>query len=255
MKPTPTRKPNFFSRTAKSVRNNIVVGLLLATPIVVTGFIVNWIFKFSTNRLLPDTLKESEYNLLFRAAAILAVLFILFLIGLFVRNIVGKKLYQFGDTVLTRIPIINKVYVSLRQISEAVLTQHQSMFKEVVLVEYPRRGLRSVAFVTSAVPQTFIAAGKLDTRRKYVSLFVPTTPNPTSGVFIVAARDEVTPLPLSISDAVKLIISGGVAYPGLRQGGKDPNLLDRLEDIWRADRVRLELPHNDDEEQEHAGIG
>lgn len=228
-----------MGKVARSIRNNILVGLALVTPVVLTGVIVNWMFKFATNRLLPDSLKESQYDLLFRAAALLAVIVLLFFVGLFVRNIVGKKLYQFGDLVLTRIPFINKVYISVRQISEAIVAQRQNMFQEVVVVEYPRKGLYTIAFITADVPAGLRAQMARDKGApSWVSLFIPTTPNPTSGYLIFVPRSDVTVLDMSVGDAMKLIISGGAAYPGTEMASH-PTLLEKLE-AWRFGQIRIE---------------
>ncbi|MBN1269813.1 MAG: DUF502 domain-containing protein [Kiritimatiellae bacterium] len=237
---------------AKSIRNNILVGLVLVTPIVITGFIINGIFRFATNRLLPAQFRGSEHELLFRAAAILAVLVILFLIGLLVRNFVGRRLYRFGDSVLTRIPVISKIYLSVRQISEALVAQRQTLFQDVVLVEYPRKGLYSVGFVTATVPDTVGRQLKAEgSPSSWVSVFIATTPNPTSGVLILAPRQDLIPLRISVADAMKLIISAGAAYPGEETMAHGPNLLESLES-WLA---RDTKPGTPPPEADHGNTG
>ena len=223
---------NVFQRIGKSLRNNTVVGLILVTPIALTAFIINLLFNFTTN-FLPRELKESDQALMFRFVALAAVLILLFFVGLFVRNILGKKLYRLGDRILTRIPIINRIYVTLRQVSETLIAQKETLFKEVVLVEYPRKGLYSMGFLTAYVPPNIeaIISARSSQSGPYAAIFIPTTPNPTSGWFVLVERSEMIPLAISITDAMKLVLSGGAVFPGQSFEGDNPHLLEKLEKI------------------------
>ncbi len=229
---------------AKSIRNNILVGLILLTPIVVTGLIVNWLFNFTTRWMVKYVPKEwlAHYpDLIFKAVALLAMLILLFFVGLLARNILGKKLYQIGDMVIARIPFINKIYVSVRQISEAIVDQSQTMFKEVVLIEYPRKGLFSMGFVTANVPKAFAAAEpNLRGNADLVTVFIATTPNPTSGFFVLVPRSDVTVLPISVAEAMKLVVSAGAVFPGSAGIDSRPTLLDKLEQ-WVARDGKAEV--------------
>lgn len=214
---------------ARSIRNNVVVGLLLVTPLVITGFIVNWLFTFTTNRLIrliPREWLHTYPEVLFRAVSLIIVFVAFFFVGLFVRNMLGRRLFQLGDLVIGRIPFISKIYLSVRQISEALLDQSQTLFQEVALIEYPRKGVYSLGFVTSAVPAPFCppAAGK-----DLVAVFIPTTPNPTSGWFAVVPRAELFILPMSTTDAMKLIVSGGAVFPGQADSLDQPTFFDKIE--------------------------
>lgn len=231
-----------FARAAKSVRNNILVGLVLVTPIVITGFIINWLFNFATNSflaLVPPAIRDTYPDVLFRTASLVIVVVALFFIGLFVKNILGKRLYQLGDMILARIPVINKLYIAVRQISEAFLDQQQTMFKDVVLVEYPRKGIFSIGFVTTSVPKK-LTTGLPEDARDLVAIFIPTSPNPTSGMLIFVPRADLFHLPMSVGDAMKLVFSGGAVYPGLSPLDSRPTLLDKLEALLaregRADK-------------------
>jgi uncharacterized membrane protein len=224
-------------KIAKSIRSNILVGLILVTPVVITIFIVNALFRFVTKWVIafvpPHLLKEYP-ALLFQAAALVLVIVMFFFVGLFVRNFIGHKLYRLGDMVLGRIPIFNKIYLSIRQISEALVDQSQSLFKEVVLLEYPRKGIYSMGFVTAQVPRSMTSMLPAPhTDKDMIAIFIPTTPNPTSGLFIFAPRAELISLPISITDAMKLVISGGAVFPGVGPIDSRPTLLDKLEN-WLA---------------------
>lgn len=224
----------------KRLRNNILVGLLLVTPIVVTAFVVNWLFTFITNRVLvflPKQYREGDQEILWRLASLILVLIVMFLIGVLVRNILGKRLYQLGDRLLGRIPIVNSLYVGTRQVIEALIQQRQTLFQEVVLIQYPRPGVYALGFVTAIVPPDYkknlSAAHQAE---ECLSIFIPTTPNPTSGWFCVAPRSEVIKLNMTSGEAMKLIMSGGAVFPGPQstKQAAPPSLLELLHD-WSSE--------------------
>jgi uncharacterized membrane protein len=223
----------------KAIRTNIFVGLILVTPLVITAFVANWLFTFITNQFLgffPRSIRDNEVELLLRIASLVLMLIVLFFIGLFVRNIIGRRIYQLGDSVLTRIPFINRIYVASRQVIDAFLTQRETVFNQVVLVEYPRKGIFSVGFQTATAAYSFrkhIPEGKPSD--DYVAVFIPTTPNPTSGWLCFVPRDHVTPLPYSSGDAMKMIISAGVVYPGDLGAAPPPSLVEKLHNLFRRD--------------------
>ena len=216
----------------RSIRSNMIVGLILVTPIVVTVFVVDFLFRLTTEWVLkyvpPHVVKEYS-ALLFQAAALILVLVAVFLIGLLTRNIIGQRLYRLGDMLLARIPFINKIYVTVRQISEALVDQSQTMFKEVVLIEYPRKGLHTVGFITASVPNEVVSLLPERASGEYVAVFVATVPNPTSGFFILVPRSQIQVLPISVADGMKMVISAGAVYPGGKDLDNRPTLLDKLE--------------------------
>ncbi len=225
----------------RSIRNNILVGLLLVTPIVVTTFVVNWLFTFITNRVLvflPKQYREGDQEILWRLASLVLVLVLMFAIGLLVRNILGKRLYQLGDRLLGRIPIVNSLYVGTRQVIEALFQQRQTLFQEVVLIQYPRPGVYAIGFVTAVVPASYRSylepAHQVE---ECISVFIPTTPNPTSGWFCIVPRSQSTKLAMSSGEAMKLIMSGGAVFPGDFSSTRvaPKSLLDLLHD-WTTER-------------------
>ncbi|HMP72151.1 MAG TPA: DUF502 domain-containing protein, partial [Kiritimatiellia bacterium] len=229
----------------KAIRNNIFVGLILVTPLVITILVANWLFHFSTDLLIgffPRALRQGNEDILFRLRLIslAAVVLILFFIGLLVRNVLGRWLYHLSDRILTRIPVINRIYIGSRQVIDAFLTQRETMFKEVVLVEYPRKGIRAVGFITATVPPPYrnLIQDGAPPEEPYVSVFIPTTPNPTSGWLCMVPRSEVIPLNMTSGDAMKLIVSAGVVYPGDETAPVPKSLLEKL----RAITSRSEQP-------------
>jgi uncharacterized membrane protein len=230
----------------KAIRTNIFVGLILVTPLVITAFVANWLFKLITNQFVgffPRAYRDSDLEFLFRIAALIIVVIVLFFIGAFVRNIIGRKLYHVGDRILTRIPIINGIYVAIRQVIDAFLTQRETLFNQVVLVEYPRKGVYSVGFLTATAPELFRQQiPDPDMSSDYVAVFIPTTPNPTSGWICFVPKKEVIVLPYTSGDAMKMIISAGVVYPGIEGAEPPPSLVEKLHNLIRKEADRSEKP-------------
>lgn len=223
----------------KSIRTNILVGLILVTPLVVTAFVVNWLFTFITNRILiflPKHLRDGDQELLWRFVALLLVLVTMFFIGLLVRNILGKRLYKLGDHLLTQIPLINRIYIAIRQIITSLFQQRKTMFQEAVLVEYPRPGIFSVGFVTAIVPPE--VSRLIHTARPAedcLSVFIPTTPNPTSGWLCMVPRSSVQKLEMTSGEAMRLVISGGAVFPGNEINTTPPSLIELVHELMHQE--------------------
>lgn len=239
----------------KAIRTNIFVGLILVTPLAITAFIANWLFKVTTNefiRLFPEALRDSNLEFLLRIASLIIVLFILFIIGVLVRNIIGRRIYQIGDSILTRIPFINRIYLATRQVIDAFITQRETVFNQAVLVQYPRKGVFAVGFQTATAPNSFrqhIPDGKPGD--DYVAVFIPTTPNPTSGWLCYVAKEDVTPLPYHSGDMMKCIISAGVVYPDELGAVPQPSLVDKLHSLFKKDSKTPVTPPDPEPEPEH----
>lgn len=222
----------FFAKLSKSIRLNILVGIVLITPVVLTGLFVHWAFTLITNRLLPPNLQTADNALLLRIATLILVIFGLFITGVLARNLLGRKVYRVADSLITSIPGINRIYTFIGQISEAIFARRETMFDEVVLIEYPRRGIYSLGFITAAAPGKLQQKLQNCTPGTWVSLFIPTTPNPTSGMMIIANRNDVIPLNMTVANAMKLVVSAGVADPGCPESGHpEMSLLDKLEKL------------------------
>lgn len=192
------------------IRNYIFTGLLVVLPLIVSITVLWWVFVKITNwavRLFP-------YGLVTRISVPAALLVILALIGLVAKVVLIRKIFGLGERLLIKIPLFNKVYLTVKQISQAFLSPEKTMFRKVVLVEYPRKGLYSIGFVTSR------SRGEVQTktRDEVMNIFIPTTPNPTSGILIFAAPKEVIELDMSIEEGMKLVISGGTVVPPYIKG-------------------------------------
>lgn len=211
-----------LQRIKQDLKNDLIAGLLvvipLATTIWLTYTIASWVVDFLTqipkqvnpfndlNPLLGDLL-----NLLVGLAVPLLCILI---IGLMARNIAGQWLLNFGERLLQAIPLAGAVYKTLKQLLETLLKDSSNKFRRVVLVEYPRKGMWAIAFVTSVLsPQI-----QPHFHEEMLSVFIPTTPNPTTGWYAVVAEDEVINLSMSIEDAFKIVVSGGIVSPAAISG-------------------------------------
>ena len=195
------------------IRNYIFTGLLVTLPLIVTVTVLGWIFVKLTNvvlRWLPPVLSANpSWTLAVRLVIPIALLIILAIVGMIAKIVFVRKVFGFGERLLIKIPLFSKVYIAVKQISQAYLSKDKTMFKRVVLVEYPRKGLYSVGFVTTETK------GEVQTKTKgeVLNVFIPTTPNPTSGVLIFAKPSEVVELDMTVEDGLKLVISGGAVTP------------------------------------------
>ncbi|MGK7901008.1 MAG: DUF502 domain-containing protein [Hormoscilla sp.] len=223
----------------QNLKNDLIAGLLvvipLATTIWLTITIATWVINFLT--LLPkqlnpfDNLHPILVNLLNLLVGLAVPLLGILLIGLMARNIVGRWLLDLGERILQGIPLAGSVYKTLKQLLETLLKDSKEKFRGVVLVEYPRPGMWAIAFVTGTISGDI----KSQFSQKMLSLFVPTTPNPTTGWYAIVPEDETISLSISIEDAFKVLISGGIVSPdssvplpelGKKERQREPALLE-----------------------------
>ena len=194
-------------------RTYFIAGLLVTGPIALTVYLA-WIFVHGIDSLVaalvPDRYNPSHY-LPFQIPGIglLVVIVGLTLIGALTANVLGRFFVRLGERVLSRMPVIRGLYGAVKQIFETVLAKQSSTFREVVLVEYPRRELWTVAFVTARPEGEIKDLAPLDS----IGIYVPTTPNPTSGFLLFVPRKDVIPLAMTVEEGIKLVISGGIVAP------------------------------------------
>ena len=189
----------------KTIRKYFVTGMIVIIPIWVTILLLRAIVNLIENAfaLLPPVIHPRTYISFFGTEVIIAVILIL-LIGLLASNFFGKKFLKLGELVLAKIPVIKTVYQGVKHLTIGVLGDKR-LFSKVVLLEFPIKGLSFIGFVTGVDTQLIQNRGG----KKMLNIFIPTTPNPTSGYFCVAAEEEVTYLDISVDEAFKLIISAG----------------------------------------------
>jgi uncharacterized membrane protein len=194
------------------IRKTFIAGLLTLAPITLTIYLFYLLFKFMDGILRSNVSQFliNHFGLNFFKSPVpglglITLLLLIFLTGSIARNYIGKKLFSLGDFIVTRIPLINRIYIAIREISEAVLSEKREVFKKAVLIEYPRKGLYSIAFFTQNTKGPIRQTIKQD----IVSVFLPTAPNPTSGFLLFVPKKHVIDLEMSVEDAMKLVLSAG----------------------------------------------
>lgn len=195
-----------------TIKSVFLTGLLVLVPFAITLWVLSLIIGTMDQTLLLLPGKWQPENLIgFRLpglGAVLTVAFV-FLVGLLTQNIAGRKLFEWWTAMVRRIPVIGPLYGSIQQVSDTLLSGNDNAFRKALLIEYPRKGAYTVAFLTGT-PGTGVAE---HLPGEHVSVYVPTTPNPTSGFFLLVPKDEVVELDMSIEAALKYIVSMGVVPP------------------------------------------
>lgn len=189
------------------LRTYFFTGILVLFPLIATIYILWYVFSFLENLLDPILFYFLGRS--FPGLGFFLSLILILLIGLFGRNILGKKIISFGERLLFRIPLVRTIYTTVKQIMEALFGGRTYVFEKVVLIEYPRRGLFQLGFVTREVAKEL---NRL-TNQELINVFVPTTPNPTSGMLVMVPMKDVVSLNMKVEDGMKLIISGGTLTP------------------------------------------
>jgi uncharacterized membrane protein len=207
----------------KRKSSNILAGLFAILPLFLTVYIINLIFKFlskfSAPFLKPTFQKyiPAQYsNFVVFVSSIMLTLLIIWVIGFLVSRFVGKKFLRLFECLIDRIPLIKNLYFGIRKLLD-YFNNSTIAFRQVVLVEFPRKGVYSVGFLTSETWQEIQTV----TPEDVVNVFVPTTPNPTTGFLIMIPRKEVIHLTMSVEEAVFFIMSGGIVTPGSQKGIND----------------------------------
>ena len=204
------RPPGFW----QGARANFLTGLVVVVPIVLTVYFT-WAFITFVDKqvlpLVPGPYKPSTY-IDADIPGFGLVIFLVFttIVGYFAKRVFGKQLIRLGESIVSRTPVVRTVYNALKQIIETVLSQTHSSFRQACLVEYPRRDIWAIAFIATET------RGEIMDKRggeEMVSIFLPTTPNPTSGFLLFVPKKDVIPLDMTIEEAAKLVISAGLVVP------------------------------------------
>lgn len=227
-------------RPFTGLRNNFLAGLVVVAPIAVTmwliwtfvGWIDSWVLPFVPAAYQPDALIDwlfgdsQWFKMLFgedvrvnvRGLGVVVFLIFTVLVGWIAKGLIGRSFLAWGEGLVDRMPVVRSLYNGLKQIAETVFSQStDTKFDKACLVEYPRKGIWAIAFISTK------AKGEVDMRipvdEDIISVFLPTTPNPTSGFLLFVPRHSVIELDMTVEDAAKLVISAGLVYPN----SKDPS--------------------------------
>lgn len=219
---------------SRGIRKHFYAGLIVVLPIFLTIYILNWIINLiislTKNSFFVSLINKFIYYfgfhenekvvyIVYGIYLLLIILSIIF-IGLITKNIVGKKIKKGIDNLICKLPIIKHIYTAMMQIVKLVSSQNSSGYKKVVAVEYPRKGIYSIGFLTSEDNKILEDIHN----KKFCNIFIPTSPNPTSGMFICIPKEDIKELDMSIEDAIKLIVSGGVITPGVQYDSDEEDI-------------------------------
>jgi len=194
------------------LRNYFLTGVIVTAPFAITIFLVWQFITFLDSyvgRIVPPSIIEHYLPFGLPGIGLIVMLAILTLIGFVTAGFAGRAMVRVGERFLSRMPVVRSVYGTLKQIFETVLNQSSRSFREVVLVEYPRRGIAAIGFVTGPTQ------GEVQERtdEDLVNIFLPTTPNPTSGFLLFVPRKDLIHLDMTVEEGIKLVISGGIVTP------------------------------------------
>jgi len=191
----------------KAIERQFFAGLAVLLPIGLTLYIVWTLFNFVSKSVAPLLIRipllQEMPVVAIRVIAFLITFVIIWIIGMVATNIVGRKILKLPEVLLLKAPVVNRIYQTIRQIIQTIIVSKTAL-RQVVLVEYPRKGVYTIAFVTNVYEEK---------EKRNVSLFIPTTPNPTSGFFVIVPEEEVIPLKITSEEAMKLVVSAGIITP------------------------------------------
>lgn len=207
------KKPERPMGLVGRLRAYFFAGILITAPISIT-FYLAWLFiTFVDSRVtpwIPEKYNPTTYLPFgLPGLGLLIVVVALTLIGMLTAGFFGRLIMKFYDGLLARMPVVRNIYSALKQIIETVLAQQSTAFREAVLIEYPRRGLWAIAFITGRT------AGEVQnlTDEETINIFLPTTPNPTSGFLLFVPKRDLVPLSMTVEEAIKMVISAGIVTP------------------------------------------
>lgn len=215
--PAPRRRGRAIAR----LRGNFLAGLIVVVPVAltlwliwaVTGWIDSWVLPLVPSRLAP----KQYIGVDLRGVGVAIFLLFTVIVGWLAKGILGRSLLGVGESIVDRMPVVRSIYNGVKQLVETALSQGDASFDKAVLVQYPRQGLWAIAFVST--PAKGEISAKAPPEGELLSVFLPTTPNPTSGFLLFVPRVDVIFLDMSVEDAAKLVISAGLVYPN----PKDPS--------------------------------
>lgn len=216
-------RPGLIAR----LRSNFLAGLIIVAPIgltlwliwTVVGWVDSWVWPFVPTAYHPEELinrllgRDETNQIIVNVRGVGVVIFLVFtvIVGWIGKGLIGRSFLGIGERIVDRMPVVRSVYNAVKQIAETVFSQRDTSFDKACLVEYPRRGIWAIAFISTN------AKGEIDTKLSQgeptVTVFLPTTPNPTSGFLLFLPRSDVKVLDMTVEDAAKLVISAGLVYP------------------------------------------
>ena len=211
------RKRSYLSR----LRNYFLTGIIVTAPIAITFAVAMWVINWIDSKIVPlipaaynpQAILQNYTGLHVPGIGLVVVLIGLTLIGFLAAGLLGRFIVRIGENLLNRMPIIRSIYGALKQIFETVLRSSSRSFREVALIQYPRQGIWALGFITTST------TGEVQNEIKedVVNVFLPTTPNPTSGFLLFVPRKDVIVMNMSVEEAIKMIVSAGIVTPPIKK--------------------------------------
>ncbi|MDO4997989.1 MAG: DUF502 domain-containing protein [Neisseria sp.] len=242
----PSDAKNEGSSLTKALKKYLITGILVWLPIAVTIWVISYIVNASDQlfNLLPQKWQPQQllgYKI--PGLGVVLAFFVLLLTGLFAANFIGRKILQGWDSLLGRIPVVKSIYSSVKKVSESLFSDNSRSFKTPVLVPFPQKDIWTIGFVSGSLAKEVACA--LPKGEEYVSVYVPTTPNPTGGYYIMVKRSDIRELSMSVDDALKYVISLGMVLPDEKKG--QPLLCNEVADGIADERQTNEHQTNKEE--------
>ena len=194
------------------LRKYIITGLLIWVPLGITIFVIRLLVTLMDRTIVllpPGWRPEALFGFNIPGLGIVISAMVIFITGFFLTNFAGKRIIQAWENILDRIPLVRSIYSSVKQVTSTILSSDSNTFNEVMLIQYPRMGVWTLCFKTSDSPKSFNEI----TGEELITVFVPTTPNPTSGFILFIPKEEVRKIDIDVEDALKLVMSLGVVTP------------------------------------------
>ncbi|MEW2913533.1 DUF502 domain-containing protein [Leisingera sp. JC11] len=227
----PHRRRGLFA----SLRASFLTGIVVIAPVGLTIWllwsVMGWIDSVVLP-LVPHTFRPEQYiGINLRGVGLIIFLLFTIVVGWIAKGLIGRSLISFAESLVERMPVVRTVYSGIKQISETVFAQSERSFEKACLVQYPRKGIWAIGFISTNAKGEI--AKRAETSGGLVSVFLPTTPNPTSGFLLFVPEEDVIELEMSVEDSAKLVISAGLVYPNPKdptkpvQNGKKPKALEK----------------------------
>ncbi|UOO78286.1 DUF502 domain-containing protein [Neisseria sp. Dent CA1/247] len=200
-------------KLGKALKKYLITGVLVWLPIAVTLWVITYIVSASDQllNLLPAHWQPKHFlGFNIPGLGVIVTMLALFITGLFGANVIGKQMIAAWDHLLGRIPVVKSIYSSVKKVSESLLSDNSRSFKTPVLVPFPQPDIWTIAFVSGSIPESIVQHLEGE---EYVSVYVPTTPNPTGGYYIMVKKSDIRELDMSVDDALKYVISLGMVLP------------------------------------------
>lgn len=233
--PHTPKRPGRFS----GLRTSFLTGIVVIAPVGLTvwliwtliGWVDGFVLPFVPDAYQPENLinryilgntrpdDEGWVNINIRGVGVIVFLLFTLFVGWIAKGLIGRSMISYAETLVDRMPVVRSIYSGVKQIAETVFAQSERSFEKACLIQYPRKGIWAIGFISTEAKGEVLE--KAETSGEMLSVFVPTTPNPTSGFLLFFPREDVIELDMSIEDAAKLVISGGLVYPGQKAPDQD----------------------------------